>query len=900
MKRWISQTVKTVALVAAGFAVWAAPVQAETWKANDDDALILELRSGKYKLGESLRGYQTPSGVCVDFADLIQTLDLPIRLDKKSRRATGWIFAEDQRLVIDRDANSVQTVNGNRALTATAIYDTPEGWCMSLPALSQWMGVQFRPDIGNLTVVIESDRKLPFLEAIERKSRAARLQRPANREFDLASLPQAEAPYKTWRAPAVDVQIQGQWSRAGGFSTQYEALASGEAVGMSYTARVAGSDGLAPDSLRLKLYRNDPAGEMLGPLGATQVALGDVDTPPSALAAQGAYGRGAFISNRPLNLPSRFGVTTLRGVLPSGWDAELYRNGTLRAYQADRGDGRYEFPDIELQFGENDFEVVLYGPQGQIRRERTSQNVGIESLPSGKTWYWGGIVDEGRDLIGLGSSGYQTQTGLRWGVGVERGLDKRTTAGFGYHSLTRSGRRRHYLEASVRRSLGPVLVEVSGAQQFGAGRALRGQALGRIKGVHFDAHAMWVDGSFDSDLVSIEQRREFGLRLSGPVKIGSWSLPVEAGVRQSLSRRGVKVTEVLTRGSAHIGRASLTVELLNRQVSGPAPLIAGEDHGNRLTVIGNSQIGRVRLRGQAAFGLDGNHPGFQRAQIVADAPLGKASTLRLGFDYDAVGDRQDYSLGYVHQFSRFALRGEGRIDSRGNLGFGLTLAFSIGPDPVDGGWRLSRERLAQTGQASVEVYRDENGDGYRQADEPAIEGVSVEAGFRSSDKATNDKGRAVIDGLIPYVPVLVSIDTGSLPDPLLQPKGQGMVLIPRPGVAAKISLPLAPTGEIEALLLGPDGEPRGGVSVELVDAAGRVVLRGASDFDGYLLFDSVPYGSYRLRLTGTSAAALGARPELSGLLRIDRAQSSLRLGRLRIEPGPPPPAIAPTTIAKAD
>ena len=137
MKRWISQTVKTVALVAAGFAVWAAPVQAETWKANDDDALILELRSGKYKLGESLRGYQTPSGVCVDFADLIQTLDLPIRLDKKSRRATGWIFAEDQRLVIDRDANTVQTVNENRALTATAIYDTPEGWCMSLPALSQ-------------------------------------------------------------------------------------------------------------------------------------------------------------------------------------------------------------------------------------------------------------------------------------------------------------------------------------------------------------------------------------------------------------------------------------------------------------------------------------------------------------------------------------------------------------------------------------------------------------------------------------------------------------------------------------------------------------------------------------------------------------------------------------------
>ena len=105
-----------------------------------------------------MRGYQTPTGVCVDFADLIQALDLPVRLDKKSRRATGWLFAEDQRLVIDRDANTVKTMNGSRAIGATAILDTPEGWCMSLTALSLWMGVRFKPDLGNLSVAIESDR----------------------------------------------------------------------------------------------------------------------------------------------------------------------------------------------------------------------------------------------------------------------------------------------------------------------------------------------------------------------------------------------------------------------------------------------------------------------------------------------------------------------------------------------------------------------------------------------------------------------------------------------------------------------------------------------------------------------------------------------------------------------
>ena len=366
---------------ALGVGVGSAPAQAQAhgtgWTANDEDSPILELRSGQYKLGEPMRGYQIPAGVCVDLADLIQALDLPVRLDKKSRRATGWLFAEDQRFVLDRDSNTVQTMNGNRALGAGAVYDTPEGWCVDLKALSGWMGVRFRADLSNLAVVLESDRKLPFLEAIERKSRAARLREPRMAEFDLAKLPQAQLPYQGWRMPSVDVQVQAQWARQGGASVQFE-------------------------------------------------------TVRGALTGQTAYGRGAFVSNQPLNRPGRFGVTSLAGSMPVGWDAELYRNGELRAYQADRGDGRYRFDNIELLWGENDFEVVLYGPQGQIKRERSSMPVGIDSIPAGKTLYWAGIVDAGRDLIDLTSNFTDPHTGWRWGVGVERGIDRRTTVGIEY------------------------------------------------------------------------------------------------------------------------------------------------------------------------------------------------------------------------------------------------------------------------------------------------------------------------------------------------------------------------------------------------------------------------------------------------------------------------------------
>lgn len=886
MAGWI----RRLALAAAGFAAAVAASSAQAaapWQANEDDALILELHAGQYRIGETLRGYQTPQGVCVDMADLIIALDLPVRLDKKSRRATGWIFAEDQRFTLDREALSVQTMNDTAKLTETAVRDTPEGWCADLAALSTWFGVRFRPELGTMTIRLESELKLPFLEAIERKSRAARLSKGKTADFDIARLPQAETPYRTWRMPAVDVLLRSQWQKTraagGNLTAQYEVLASGEVLGASTELRLASNTKGVPDSLRLRAFRYDPAATLLGPLKATQFAAGDVQVLPGDLTGQSAVGRGAFLSNRPIDRPTRFSATTLRGTLPVGWDAELYINGELRAYQGDRGDGRYEFTDIELQFGDNDFDVVLYGPQGQVRHERSNMPVGLESLPKGQTWYWAGVIEQDRDLIQLTANPDAPRSGWRWGLGVERGLDDRTTAGLEWQSLVLNGRRRSYLEGTVNRSVGPMLVQLSAAKQLGAGQALRAEALGRLGGIYFAAETLWVAGQFDSELVSANALREQSLRLSGRVKLGRISLPLQAGLRRWTMRDGRETLEWSARASFRFGRVFFGTELSQKRSTGAA---SAPSDGTFIQLIGNSSIHGVRLRGEASWRLAGGARGLHAATLTAEKTLTERSTVRGGYAYDRDSRINQFTLGYVRQFKRFALRGDARYDTRGGIGLGLSLAFSLGQDPADGGWRLSREQLAQTGTAAVEVFRDDNGDGLRQPGEGTVEGVTIEAGFRHSRSPTNAAGRTVVEGLRPYVPVLVGIDTGSLPDPLLQPKGRGLVVTPRPGVASALLLPLAPTGEIEATLVGVDGEIRAGQTVELVDGAGAVVRRIVSEFDGYLLFDSIPYGDYRLRLTGKAAAALGVRAELGGLLRIDQAHSSLRLGRIRIDPAP--------------
>ena len=133
-----------VGLVPAGAqAVDTAPVSlaADSWAPNEDDSWLFDMRSGQYRLGDGVRGYQTPQGVCVDLADVVLALDLAVRVDKKLRRATGWVFDERRSLVIDREAGEVRAGSQSFRLSATMIRDTPAGWCVDLDSLNSWLGV---------------------------------------------------------------------------------------------------------------------------------------------------------------------------------------------------------------------------------------------------------------------------------------------------------------------------------------------------------------------------------------------------------------------------------------------------------------------------------------------------------------------------------------------------------------------------------------------------------------------------------------------------------------------------------------------------------------------------------------------------------------------------------------
>lgn len=880
-----------IALAAVALGASAPAAAQSRWKASDDDALLMKFTVGKHELVNEVRGYQTDRGVCLDLADVIQSFDLPVRLDTKSRRATGWLFAEDQTFVIDRDSDTVQNKNVGSAPVQDDIFDTPEGWCVRLEALSRWFGVGMTADLYNSAIRIDNSAKLPFLEAIERRSRAARLRKPAP-AFDLAAFPRADAEYRVWRSPSVDVNLQARASGGGpGASRQsarFEMTAAGELGKVSYTARLASDDMFQPQALRLTAYRNDLDGELLGPLGATRIAGGDVELPPGQLTARSVVGRGAFVSNRPLGTTARFASTTLRGSLPAGWDAELYRNGQLIAFQQEEGDGRYLFDNLDLQFGRNEFEVVLYGPQGQVRRIREDIPVGRQMTEPGKTYYWAGILQQDRDLIELRSRTLQPDSGQwRWGVGVERGLDERTSAALGYQSFILGGRRRQYIEGNLQRTFGAMQVQLAGAHEIGEGFLAEATALGKVGPVNLAASLAWVSSGFSSDFGDGSTRYRAGLRADTSLKLGSFVLPLQAGFSQIDRRDGTKVNEWLLGTSARVLGTSLRAEVQRESGSG---VRVSE---TRLKLLASRRLFGLPLRAGADFILSGPDKGLERARISTGKQLDEWSDLNFEAEYEKATGLTDLTLGYTRDFKRFSLRADASYRSDGTIGANLALAFSLGPDPVKGGVRMTSQRLARNGQASVTVFRDDNGDGQLNHGEEPLKDVMVEAGLRFRDAVTADNGRTIVDGLAPFQPVLVGVDLSSLDDPFLVPASKGVVVVPRPGVVTEVLLPISPSGEVEGSLLSASGLPQPGAELELVDRKGTVVATTVSEYDGFFLFDRVPYGSYRLRLTTPVARKLQVREALVPAITLGRDSDIARLGVIRLETGA-------MTIARAE
>jgi len=364
-RKWLRKAAVLLALCAGsvGASAPSPGPQPASWTANPDDQFLLDVTIRQLRLGDGVRAYNTPEGTCVVLGDFLTTLDVPMRIDISAKKASGWAFKESNRITIDYGAMTASYAGTTEPIARETIRETPEGWCVQASALSRWFGIKVNAMTSGSVLLLQSKDKLPVELAMERESRAARI-KPA--KFDLEGLPQVRIPYRMWRAPALDFVVNaGVTYRARDgvrVDRQSSVYAAGEIAHLSYDAQVTTNQSGMPTNLRLRAYRSDPDGDLLGPAKATHFGFGDVEGFDSKLTGSAAYGRGAVVTNRPLTAQTAFDKSHFEGDLPAGWEAEIYRNDELLGFAKSNPDQRYVFDNVQLVYGENRIRIVLYGP----------------------------------------------------------------------------------------------------------------------------------------------------------------------------------------------------------------------------------------------------------------------------------------------------------------------------------------------------------------------------------------------------------------------------------------------------------------------------------------------------------------------------------------------------------
>lgn len=848
-----------------------------------DDLLWMEVRADAFELTESMNVYSSRRGVYVPLGEFARVLDLAVGVFPAQRRAEGWVLSPDRTLAVD--LNSRTATLAGRSFTLgpdhAVIYD--DELYVRTDLLEQLLPVRIRTDISAQIMSVTPTEPLPFQQRIAREQRRTGVgQGPG-----LPPAERRETPYRLFTPPAFDVNIGAQAARDGSQqSHRFDIRAAGDLLFSGMEAYVGSDDDGQVTDARLTLTRKDPNGRALGPLGGTRAGIGDVYTPSMPIGAAGFGGRGVFYSSAPLEALDLATPLNLRGELAVGEEVELYVNEVLQAAQVSPLQGRYEFLDVPLTYGLNTIRLVFYGSHGQTREEVRRINFGSGQIEQGKVVVRLGAVEQGRPLIDVGGPVLDAEAGEpRLTAMIDYGLTSRLTLSAGAARYTPQGQEaRSLLTAGLRGSLGPAATQVDVAYDDQGGR---GVTLG-LAARPFDMglvlrHSEYAGGFIDETrqlgvVGDAALRRATDLRLDGQFTgPSSLNIPFSLDLRRLERTDGSRLTTAEARASAPVNRFYVSSS------------VAMEDdkrvdyHRRRFvgaTDIATIVAARAQLRAGVTYEISPDAK-VQTAYATADVQLSDVNTLRFGAVKALDTGETTLQLSALHRAEQFDVALNAAYETRsGEWRLGVQLGFGFGYDPFDRRYRMVRPGAAQGGAVAVNAWVDENADGIRQADEPAVPNLVVETPGGAAP--TDSRGHVRLGNLGDGAQALVRLNAEAIDDPFLTAGAPVVEITPRPGRTAVIDYPMRRSAEVEVnvALERPSGpaRPLAALGVRLVPVKAGEVFIARSDHAGVAFFEGVPPGEYEVMVDAEQERVLGltlARsqrvivPAQGGFVRVD-------------------------------
>lgn len=679
-------------------------------------------------------------------------------------------------------------------------------------------------DWGELTVTLLEDGRLPVGQRLRRDAaRAAFWRRTHGAEPE--------------RALGLE---RPQWD---GLVVDYSFLAAGEQPlgGGAYSAAL-GTDAWG-GSLEFGVQSVGPTGDGHGRGAASwtgvwrdarwlqQLRLGDGFTTGPRVRPE----RGVLLTNAPYLRPSLLGAMHYDGRLDLGWTVEAYRGGELVALDSTDTRGRFAVA-LPVQYGENPVDFVAYGPLGEVREFNRTYHVLNELLPAHRFEY------------GLAAGWCTTPTCRATGnLDLHYGVTDRWTVRAGVEQFWRAGspnRAHPYLSTVLNPSNAVALrIEAVGGASATADMQYEPSLNLRLAASYTAYTRDTAPALFRPGLRSVWALNGFVRPL--PASGFFFLNGVVSGTRTAVA------TTTTARLDASVQAQDVRlVPFVRLQRDATADGVVSTRPFGGLDAFALPRpalgpvLGSVWLRAHVEQQLSG---ALQAAQLFAARPLWPGVRLEVGV---------------------------GRVRGTPGATFTFTLssdlpavrALTLVSAPTVGGpatasqfvqgsvlWNRSDGRLTYTPGPSLEraglvgrVFLDEDGNGRRDPGEPAVPGVRVLVGTMSSSSDSNGWFR--VWDLVPFEPVLVTVDSLSIDSPLLVPAFGSASVVLGPNRFRSFDIPLVRAGVVEGRVVHAAGGATAGVPLVLTNRRSGERRRFTTFTDGAFYMLGVKAGDYELAI----------------------------------------------------
>lgn len=556
-----------------------------------------------------------------------------------------------------------------------------------------------------------------------------------------------------------------------------------------------------------------------------QARLGDVQT-------NGLHSMlidGAVITNAPYIRSSEFDIEPIIGTVPPGWEAELYEGSRLLGYADANTLGAFQVP-LQLRYGENPFNLVLYGPSGEMVQQKHTIRVPTSRLPGGDFEYalaagrcqydpCDGVLSadfryglSSRVTVQGGSDGHLRPQGALWQPYAVISAAATPALGFTGEAVVNG-----HLRAAADYAPSEDLHATATATRFApAGAAFSGAGAETSE---MDGSVFWRPGWMRGALY-------FN---------GTGLVSVAPGLRQVVQRLSA-TTQV---GAIRYSLGAL-YNTLSLGAAGTTPGFAIDASADAIVTGGWKWLRAANVGAQLGFepgrGLSALRASVGRRiteLLRVDAALGwfreGGVSLELGLTTAARGPQAGTR-------SRFSQTGsQGLTYSSGSLAWdprSSLLKFGDGAD------------LERAGVSGV-VFRDDNGNGVQDPGEPGLAGIPVSVGGYAAK--TDSSGRFSVWGLLPWESVRVNVDTLALPDPHLLLPAPVLRVRPAPNAFGEIRVPVVTGAEVSGFVVMGD-RALAGVPVILHELDTDHVITLRTFADGAFYREAVPPGDYEVTL----------------------------------------------------